>query len=71
MGKRGSLYGIGIAVCLVAVYLLVFFDDQRPRGNQSDAFISAAWAPNVLFAGWEFISCSGPEPENSSGLRRE
>ncbi|HYS06355.1 MAG TPA: LptF/LptG family permease [Candidatus Dormibacteraeota bacterium] len=51
MGKRGSLYGIGIAVCLVAVFLIVFSTTNALGGIGLMPPFLAAWAPNVLFAG--------------------
>jgi len=51
MGKRGSLYGIGIAVSLVAVFLLVFSTTNALGGIGLLPPFLAAWAPNVLFAG--------------------
>jgi len=51
MGKRGSLYGIGIAVLLVTVFLVVFSTTNAlGRIGLMPPFL-AAWAPNVLFAG--------------------
>jgi LPS export ABC transporter permease LptG/LPS export ABC transporter permease LptF len=51
MGKRGSLYGIGVAVCLVAIFLLVFSTTNALGGIGLMTPFLAAWAPNVLFAG--------------------
>jgi LPS export ABC transporter permease LptG len=51
MGKRGSLYGIGIAVCLVTIFLLVFSTTNALGGIGLMPPFLAAWAPNVLFAG--------------------
>lgn len=51
MGRRGSLYGIGIAVCLVTVFLLVFSTTNALGGIGLLPPFLAAWAPNVLFAG--------------------
>ncbi len=51
MGKRGSLYGIGIAVCLVAIFLVVFSTTNALGGIGLMPPFLAAWAPNVLFAG--------------------
>lgn len=51
MGRRGSLYGIGVAVCLVAVFLLVFSTTNALGGIGLMTPFLAAWAPNILFAG--------------------
>jgi LPS export ABC transporter permease LptG len=51
MGKRGSLYGIGVAVCLVTIFLLVFSTTNALGGIGLMTPFLAAWAPNVLFAG--------------------
>lgn len=51
MGKRGSLYGIGIAVLLVTIFLLVFSTTNALGGIGLMPPFLAAWAPNVLFAG--------------------
>ncbi|OLE66156.1 MAG: hypothetical protein AUG03_01320 [Acidobacteria bacterium 13_1_20CM_2_68_14] len=51
MGKRGSLYGIGIAVCLVTIFLLVFSTTNALGGIGLMTPFLAAWAPNILFAG--------------------
>ena len=51
MGRRGSLYGIGVAVCLVAVFLLVFSTTNALGGIGLMSPFLAAWAPNILFAG--------------------
>ena len=51
MGKRGSLYGVGIAVFLVTVFLLVFSTTNALGGIGLMPPFLAAWAPNVLFAG--------------------
>ena len=51
IGKRGSLYGIGIAVCLVAIFLIVFSTTNALGGIGLMPPFLAAWAPNVLFAG--------------------
>ena len=50
MGKRGSLYGIGIAVCLVTIFLLVFSTTNALGGIGLMTPFLAAWAPNILFA---------------------
>lgn len=51
MGKRGSLYGVGIAVFLVTIFLLVFSTTNALGGIGLMPPFLAAWAPNVLFAG--------------------
>jgi LPS export ABC transporter permease LptG/LPS export ABC transporter permease LptF len=51
IGKRGSLYGIGIAVCLVTIFLIVFSTTNALGGIGLMPPFLAAWAPNVLFAG--------------------
>jgi lipopolysaccharide export system permease protein len=51
MGKRGSLYGVGIAVFLVTIYLLVFSTTNALGGIGLMPPFLAAWAPNILFAG--------------------
>jgi LPS export ABC transporter permease LptG len=51
MGKRGSLYGIGIAIMLVAVFLLTFSTTNALGGIGVMPPFLAAWAPNLLFAG--------------------
>lgn len=51
MGRRGSLYGIGVAVCLVAVFLLVFSTTNALGGIGLMTPFLAAWSPNILFAG--------------------
>ncbi len=51
LGKRGSLYGIGVAVFFVAVFLVVFSTTNALGGIGLMPPFLAAWAPNVLFAG--------------------
>ncbi len=50
MGKRGSLYGVGLGVLLVAVYLLVFSTTNSLGGVGFMPAFLAAWAPNILFS---------------------
>jgi LPS export ABC transporter permease LptG len=50
-GKRGSLYGVGIAIALVALFLLVFSTTNALGGIGLMPPFLAAWAPNLLFAG--------------------
>ncbi|HKQ98831.1 MAG TPA: LPS export ABC transporter permease LptF [Candidatus Polarisedimenticolia bacterium] len=51
MGRRGSLYGVGVAILLAATYFLAF-SATSALGSASvmPAFL-AAWAPNILFSG--------------------
>lgn len=51
VGKRGSLYGVGIAIALVALFLLVFSATTALGGIGLMPPFLAAWAPNLLFAG--------------------
>ncbi len=51
MGKRGSLYGIGVAIVLAGVFLLTFSTTNALGGIGLLPPFLAAWAPNVLFAG--------------------
>ena len=51
MGKRGSLYGVGVAVFLVTIFLLVFSTTNALGGIGLMPPFLAAWGPNVLFAG--------------------
>jgi len=51
MGRRGSLYGVGVAIALVAVFLLTFSTTNALGGIGLIPPFLAAWAPNILFAG--------------------
>ena len=51
MGRRGSLYGVGVAISLVAVFLLTFSTTNALGGIGLIPPFLAAWAPNILFAG--------------------
>jgi lipopolysaccharide export LptBFGC system permease protein LptF len=51
LGRRGSLYGIGVATVLVGVFLLVFAASNALGGAGLIPPVLAAWAPNILFAG--------------------
>ncbi len=51
MGRRGSLYGVGIAIALVAVFLVTFSTTNALGGIGFIPPFLAAWAPNILFAG--------------------
>jgi len=49
-GKKGALYGIGLAVILAGVYfLLTAFSAAAGAAGVMPAPL-AAWAPNILFA---------------------
>jgi lipopolysaccharide export LptBFGC system permease protein LptF len=51
IGKKGSLYGVGIAIVLAAIYFLTFSATSAlGSAGVMPAFL-AAWAPNILFAG--------------------
>ena len=51
IGKRGSLYGVGIAILIAALYFLAFSATSAlGETGMMPAFL-AAWAPNILFAG--------------------
>jgi LPS export ABC transporter permease LptF/LPS export ABC transporter permease LptG len=51
MGKRGSLYGLGLAVSLVGLFLLTFSTTNALGGIGVIPPFLAAWAPNILFSG--------------------
>jgi len=51
MGRRGSLYGIGIAIALVAIFILTFSTTNALGAIGFIPPFLAAWAPNILFAG--------------------
>jgi LPS export ABC transporter permease LptG len=51
IGNRGSLYGVGIAIVLAAVYFLAFSATSALGGTGMMPAFLAAWAPNILFAG--------------------
>ena len=51
MGNRGSLYGVGIAIILVTIFLLTFSVTRALGGIGLMPPFLAAWAPNILFAG--------------------
>jgi len=51
IGRKGSLYGVGIAIVLAATYFLMFSaTNALGSAGVMPAFL-AAWAPNILFAG--------------------
>ncbi len=59
MGKRGALYGIGLALLLGIIYFIVFglFMKFGEVGNLPP--LLAAWAANILFglaAGYMFLN---------------
>jgi LPS export ABC transporter permease LptG/LPS export ABC transporter permease LptF len=51
MGKRGSLYGVGVAVVLAGLFLLTFSTTNALGGIGLIPPFLAAWAPNILFSG--------------------
>lgn len=51
MGRRGSLYGVGVAIVLAATYFLAFSATSALGGAGVMPAFLAAWAPNILFAG--------------------
>jgi LPS export ABC transporter permease LptG len=51
LGKRGSLYGVGVAIALVAVFLLTYSTTRALGGAGLIPPLLASWAPNILFAG--------------------
>ena len=51
MGRRGSLYGVGIAILLAAIYFLTFSATSALGGTGLMPAFLAAWSPNILFAG--------------------
>jgi LPS export ABC transporter permease LptG len=51
IGRRGSLYGVGIAIVLAATYFLTFSATSALGGAGVMPAFLAAWAPNILFAG--------------------
>jgi LPS export ABC transporter permease LptG len=51
IGRKGSLYGVGIAIVLAATYFLMFSATSAlGSAGVMPAFL-AAWAPNILFTG--------------------
>jgi LPS export ABC transporter permease LptG/LPS export ABC transporter permease LptF len=50
MGKRGSFYGLGVAVGLVAAFVLTFSTTNALGGTGLMPPFLAAWAPNILFS---------------------
>ncbi len=54
IGSRGSLYGVGVAVLLAGVYLVVFSTTNALGAVGVLPPFLAAWAPNILFAGSGF-----------------
>ncbi|MFQ5876138.1 MAG: LptF/LptG family permease [Acidobacteriota bacterium] len=51
MGRRGSLYGIGVAIVLALLFLVTFSATNALGGVGLVPPFLAAWAPNILFAG--------------------
>jgi len=51
IGRKGSLYGVGIAIVLAAIYFLTFSATTALGGAGVMPAFLAAWAPNILFAG--------------------
>ena len=51
MGRRGSLYGIGVAIVLVMLFLIAFSITNALGGVGLIPPFLAAWAPNILFGG--------------------
>ena len=51
MGRRGSLYGVGVAIVLAATYFLAFSATSALGSAGVMPAFFAAWAPNILFAG--------------------
>jgi LPS export ABC transporter permease LptG len=51
MGKRGSLYGVGVAVALAGLFLLTFSTTNALGAIGLLPPFLAAWAPNILFSG--------------------
>ena len=51
MGRRGSLYGVGIAILLAAIYFMAFSATSALGGTGLMPPLLAAWAPNILFIG--------------------
>jgi LPS export ABC transporter permease LptG/LPS export ABC transporter permease LptF len=51
MGKKGSFYGLGVAVGLVAAFILAFSTTNALGGIGLIPPFLAAWAPNIVFSG--------------------
>ena len=51
MGKRGSLYGVGVAIGLVGIFLLTYSTTRALGGIGMINPLLASWSPNILFAG--------------------
>jgi len=51
MGRRGSLYGVGVAILVAALYFLTFSATSALGGAGLMPAFLASWAPNILFAG--------------------
>lgn len=51
IGKKGSFYGLGVAVGLVGVFILTFSTTNALGGIGLIPPFLAAWSPNILFSG--------------------
>lgn len=51
IGRRGSLYGVGVAILVAALYFLTFSATSALGGTGVMPAFLAAWAPNLIFAG--------------------
>jgi LPS export ABC transporter permease LptG len=51
IGRKGSLYGVGIAILVAALYFLTFSATSALGGTGVMPAFLAAWAPNLIFAG--------------------
>ena len=51
VGRRGSMYGVGVALLLVLAYWAAFAITSALGQEGALPAAVAAWAPNVLFAG--------------------
>lgn len=51
IGRRGSLYGVGVSIVLAALYFLTFSATSALGSTGLMPAFLAAWAPNILFAG--------------------
>jgi LPS export ABC transporter permease LptG len=51
MGRRGSMYGVGVAILVAALYFLTFSATSALGGAGLMPAFLASWVPNILFAG--------------------
>jgi LPS export ABC transporter permease LptG len=51
LGRKGSFYGLGVAVGLVAAFILTFSTTNALGGIGLIPPFLAAWAPNIVFSG--------------------